>query len=426
VTTDASTLTGRTAGELPAFAAPVKGIRAFLSVFVFLWIFSSGFVFIEPSPYEVMFLLVLPLVPLAGLGLHRGTTPLFVLLALFVPFALIAAFQVQFSEIWEAMLYSGVTVFLWFTGYFVANYVADAPQRHMRLIIRAYTAVAVLSALVGTLAYLGLMPKADFFVLYGRAKALFKDPNVFAPFLVLPAMFALQRIFLGNLRQVIVGGMIFGILFVGVFVSFSRAGWGYFALSSVLTFALIFTLEANAREKLKMMIMAFAGVAVLATVLVGLLSVPEVSRLFEQRASLSQSYDTGETGRFGRQAYAFDLALQNPLGIGPLEFRNLRIVEEPHNTYINVLHAYGWGGGACLIALIIMTLWKGGNALTRAGPRRLLLVPVIATYIPLVLQAAIIDIDHWRHFYLLAGLVWGLSAAGSQRFTPLPRSRALI
>jgi O-antigen ligase len=296
----------------------------------------------------------------------------------------------------------------------------------MRLIIRAYTAVAVISALVGTLAYLGLMPKADLFVLYGRAKALFKDPNVFAPFLVLPAMFALQRIFLGNLRQVIVGGLVFGILFVGVFVSFSRAGWGYLALSSLLTFALVFVLEATARDKLRMLIMAFVGVAVLATVLVGLLSIPEVSRLFEQRASLSQSYDTGETGRFGRQAYAFELALQNPLGIGPLEFRNLRIVEEPHNTYVNVLHAYGWGGGASLIALIVMTLWRGLNALTRAGPQRLLLVPVMATYIPLVLQAAIIDVDHWRHFYLLAGLVWGLSAAAPQRSAPLPRSRALI
>jgi len=425
VTSDAATLTGRTA-QLPRFAAPAKGIQAFLAVFVFLWIFSGGFVFIEPSPYEVMFLLVLPLAPLAGVGLHRGTMPVFTLLALFVPFALIAAFQVQHSEVWEAMLYSGVTVFLWFTGYFAANYVADAPQKHMRLIIRAYTAVAVISALVGTLAYLGLMPKADFFVLYGRAKALFKDPNVFAPFLILPAMFALQRIFLGNFRQVIVGGLVFGILFVGVFVSFSRAGWGYLAFSSLLTFALVFVLEANARDKLKMLIMAFAGIAVLATVLIGLLSIPSVSRLFEERASLNQSYDEGATGRFGRQAYAFELALENPLGIGPLEFRNLRIVEEPHDTYVNVLHAYGWGGGVCMIALIVMTLWKGGNALTRAGPRRLLLVPVMATYIPLVLQAAIIDIDHWRHFYLLAGLVWGLSAAAPQRFAPLPRSRALI
>jgi hypothetical protein len=383
-------------------------------------------VLFEPSPYELMFVFLLPIAPLAGMGLHRSNSPVLMLLALFVPFALIATFQVLHSEIWEAMLYSGVTVFLWFTGYFVANFVSDAPRAHMRLIMQAYTLVAVLSALIGTLAYLGLLPGADFFTLYGRAKAAFKDPNVFAPFLILPAMFALQRIFLGTGRQKIAGAIIYGVLFVGVFVSFSRAGWGYLAVSSLMVFTLVFVLEATTRQRLRMLFMAGLGASVLATMLLGLLSVPQVSRLFDERASLSQSYDGGETGRFGRQAYAFDLALQHPLGLGPLEFRNLRIDEEPHNTYVNVLHAYGWGGGLSFIAFILITLWKGGSALARNGPRRVLMIPVIASFAPLVVQAGIIDIDHWRHAYLLAGLVWGLSSAAPQRFAGISRKDSVI
>ncbi len=65
-----------------------------------------------------------------------------------------------------------------------------------------------------------------------------------------------------------------------------------------------------------------------------------------QRAGAGRAgnYDSGSTGRFGRQGYAFDMALSKPWGIGPAEFRNLRIPEEAHDSYANTFHVYGWGG----------------------------------------------------------------------------------
>jgi O-antigen ligase len=141
----------------------------------------------------------------------------------------------------------------------------------------------------------------------------------------------------------------------------------------------------------------------------GLLSIPSVQRLFETRAS-AQNYDEGESGRFGRQGYAFELALENPLGIGPLEFRNLRIREEPHNSYVNVLHVYGWGGGFAFIAFVGVTIWRGVRFVARPSPNRLLLIPLVAVFVPLAAEAAIIDVDHWRHFFLVAGLLWGVTA----------------
>ena len=82
------------------------------------------------------------------------------------------------------------------------------------------------------------------------------------------------------------------------------------------------------------------------------MSIPSVQELFDIRAT-DQAYDEGESGRFGRQGYAFDLALSNPWGLGPLEFSKLRIVEEPHNSYVTTLHAYGWGGGFFFTMLIL-------------------------------------------------------------------------
>ncbi len=395
--------------RLGAEAVRARAMRL-LDVVVAVWIFTGALVLVEPSPYELSFLLVLPVAILAGMGLYRSTFGLFAILMVFTPFALVAAFQVRFTPLTDALIFTLVTVFLLVTSYFAANYVAEDTERRMRIVMRAYTWAAVLSALVGSLAYLGLLPGAELFVRYGRAKAAFNDPNVFGPFLVLPAMFALQRLLFGNKQTQFWAALVYAILFVGVFVSFSRAAWGHFALSSLMVLGLCFWLEAGARDKVRIMIMGLVGLCLLVVALAGLLSIPSVAELFEQRAS-SQNYDEGETGRFGRQGYAFELALNNPLGLGPQEFYRLRVTEAPHNVYVTVLHVYGWGGGAMYYLLVLLTLWRGAAALMVRSRYRLLMIPLLSTYVMLVGESIIIDSDHWRHYFLIVGLIWGVASA---------------
>lgn len=400
--------------------------RRLLDILVAFWIATGALVLFEPSPYEFAFILVLPVAFLAGMGLYRSTLGLLAIVIGFIPFALIGAFQVRSQPVSDALEFVLVTVFLLVTSYFVANYVAGATERRMRLVIAAYTVAAVLCAIIGTLAYLGLMPAADMFLRYGRAKSTFNDPNVYGPFLILPAMFALQRVLLGRGRQVLFAGAVFMILFVGVFVSFSRAAWGHFAFSSLIVLALCFWLEAWAHDKVRIIIMSILGVGMLAVALGGLLSIPSVGALFETRAA-GQEYDSGETGRFGRQGFAFELALAHPWGIGPGEFHTMRVTEEPHNVYVQVLHAYGWGGGALYYLLVILTLWRGIASLRRPSPFRLMMIPLIATYSMVVGESAIIDSDHWRHYFLLVGLIWGVaSAIGKDQRGAMDRNAMLI
>jgi hypothetical protein len=382
-----------------------------LDALVVGWIFAGGMVITEPSPYELAFLAVLGVSMFAGFTLRCSTLGLLVLFASFVPFAIIAAFQVKFSSVPDALVYQAVTIFLFFTSYWVANYVADAPQARMRLIIGAYLATAVISAMLGTLGYLGV--GHDLFTRYDRAKAFFNDPNVFGPFLILPAMYMLQRLLLAPPRRALSAALAYGVLLIGVFASFSRAAWGHVVISSAIVYVLIFVLEAHARQKVRMLLLAMSGLLLLLVAAAGVLSIPQFRSFIELRTQ-SQNYDTGESGRFGRQGYAFDLALQHPLGLGPLEFRNLRVKEEPHNTYVNVLHAYGWGGGFVFILFIGVTLWRSASFIARPGPNRLLLIPLVGVFVPLAGEAAIIDIDHWRHFFLVAGLIWGVTAAYRQ------------
>lgn len=402
-------------GATKSMAAQIRG-RVYMGALaskvfvgsVWLWVFSGGIILFEPSFYELLFLLTLCLAVAVRMNIYFSTSPLLLLCLPFSAFALIAAFQVRYTSVTDALVFVAVTIFLLFTSFFAANFVAEEPRQRMAIVRHAYVTIAVISAVIGLLAYLRVLPNAGMFLLYDRAKAMFEDPNVYGPFLVLPAMLVLRDLLMRS-RHRLVNGAIALLLMIGVFVSFSRAAWGHFALSSMLVFALCFWLEARATDKVRMLIIALVGGLIVIVSFAGLLSVPAIGSFFEQRASATQDYDTGETGRFGRQGYAFELALNHPWGLGPKEFPHLRIQEQPHNTYVTVIQAYGWGGGFCYYLLVIFTLWRGIAGL-RDPTRRDLLIPVIAVYIPLVIQSGIIDTDHWRHYFLVVGLIWGITA----------------
>lgn len=408
---DASALEGRQ--QRAAGSSYVKaGFARAMDWAVAIWIFSGSVVITEPSPYELVFLLVLGLsLFAASFSFQRSTLGLLVLWATFIPFAIIAAFQPKFTALTDALTFQAVTIFLFFTSYWVANYVAERPQERMRRIVKWYVIAAALSAAMGTAGYLGLVPGGhDLLTRYDRAKALFNDPNVFAPFLILPAMYALQRVLLDKPKRAVMAAIVVMIITIGVFASFSRGAWAHYIASGLGVYLLVFFGVANAKEKARMLIIAIVGVLAVLVALGGLLSIPKVQQLFELRAQ-AQSYDEGDGGRFGRQGYAFELALANPWGIGPLEFRNLKIKEEPHDAYVDALHVYGWGGGLMIYLFIGTTIWRGLSFVFRPSPNKLLLIPLIAVWIPLCVEAAIIDLDHWRHFWLVGGLIWGVTAS---------------
>jgi hypothetical protein len=50
---------------------------------------------------------------------------------------------------------------------------------------------------------------------------------------------------------------------------------------------------------------------------------------------------------------------------------------------------------------------------------------IYAAYVGTIAESAIIDIDHWRHYFLILGLLWGLMAASS-RYAGEPHSAASL
>ena len=85
--------------------------------------------------------------------------------------------------------------------------------------------------------------------------------------------------------------------------------------------ALTFITTRSPSHRLRIVLLSIAGVVVLAGCSSrALLSIDIVADLFKQRASFEQSYDLGEQGRFARYCLGAMIALDKPIGIGPLQF----------------------------------------------------------------------------------------------------------
>ena len=67
------------------------------------------------------------------------------------------------------------------------------------------------------------------------------------------------------------------------------------------------------------------------------------------------------------------------------------------------------------MVLVVLTLVLGFRYLLQASAAdtRLLFLAAYATFAATALEGAIIDSDHWRHFYVLMTIIWGFVTAAS-------------
>ena len=105
------------------------------------------------------------------------------------------------------------------------------------------------------------------------------------------------------------------------------------------------------------------------------------------------------------------LVVTHPLGIGALEFARSFHHEDVHEVYLNMYLNTGWVGGTAYIALVLMTLWLGLGQVVRDRGGNGISVVLVAAFIGMAFEGAVIDSDHWRHFYLIMAMIWGMALA---------------
>ena len=391
------------APEISPAQVNAKLVSLISSGAVCLGVFLSGFVVREPAPYELYMCGLIAVWAFAGLRISRSVMPLLILLVLFNIGGMIS--MTQMSDLMDTPLYIGVSLFLAFTAVFFAAVTESNPGLYP-LILRAYILSAVLTSTVGIIGYFGLVPGTEMFTKYGRAAGAFQDPNVFGPFLTLPAIYLLHKVLTGNPAKMVAYAIPLLIITAGIFFSYSRGAWGLFGASAILLTGALFLQSDSGRFRLKLVVMSIAAMSLLVLAMLVVLQIPGVADMLSNRAQLVQDYDGARLGRFARYGIGFLMAMEHPLGIGPLVFGQL-LGEDTHNIWLKAVLDYGWLGLACWAIMIGWTLAAGFPLLLRDRPWQ---PYVLCAYVVLIGHVALgtfIDTDHWRHFYMLLGLVWG-------------------
>jgi hypothetical protein len=394
--------------SLPSTTA-APGVLALQRALVWLVGASGAIVFIEPSPYEFSTLIATVIFFATGLRLRLVFMPVFLLLVLLnVGYSIGAIPFLDQSEVanWIATSwYMAVTVM------FFAMVLSDDTEARLDMLRRGLVVGAMIASLAAIAGYFHLVPgEHDLLTLYERARGTFKDPNVLGAFLILPALFALQSVVSDRFGKSFRSALAFGIMALAILLAFSRAAWGGLILTAAFMLALMVVTSPSPAQRSRIVVMAVAAVILAAVLLAVLLSFDSVREMFQQRASFDQSYDEGRFGRFGRHILGAQMALDLPFGIGPLQFHNY-FPEDTHNSYLNAFMSGGWISGVCYPALVFVTVITGFRHIFVRVPWQRTYLAIFAAFLGTVGESFVIDTDHWRHFWMMLGAMWGMFAA---------------
>jgi O-antigen ligase len=377
-------------------------------------------VLVEPAPSDVVFGLVMIVGALTGRFklAHLPRVPRWAVAAIIVLNVVSLTDVISWSAAGRFLL---ITVYLNLFALWLANYI-DQPSRARRL-VQAYLLVGVLSAVLGSLALFVHFPGHQILIGDGdRAKALFKDPNVFGPFLVPIAVILAEELLrprLVRLRRVFRFAA-FLILTLGVLFSYSRAAWLNYAVAMIVLIGLVVLRRPDRRAIALFTVIIVGSVCVAgAIVATGQLS-------FLRDRARTQSYDTY---RFAAQAAGERAGLDHPFGVGPGQFEVISPVAS-HSLYVRVLAEQGVLGLAAIVLLLIATLAIAAVSVLRGRDTfGISAAALLAAWCGLIVNSFFVDTLHWRHLWLVAGLIWSSAAvrpasapaarAGEARAAPL-------
>ena len=392
------------------------GIARVRAIVVWLIFASSFIVIFEPAPCDIFAMLALTFFFLPGVKITPAVTPLLLLYFLLMVGYLASYYANGPDDLGTFFLFS--TGYNLLVSFFLACLLSSDTENRFEIIKSGFVVGAVIAAIIALSAYINVAIVgtalfklgASGLIFYGRATGAFKDPNVFSTYIIFPTVLVFQNLLLGNVKRPFISLVMFAVLFLSLFLAFSRGAWANFATacSFVILLTLLTTPSKVTRSRIFFYSLTLVGI--LALILTVLLSIPEVHTTFTDRFELIKKYDGGERGRFGNQLNAIPMLLQLPFGFGPYRFDRY-FFSAPHNAFLNAFAAGGWLGGITYFTLVCCNIFVGLKSVFTRSPYQNYSILVFACLIAVTFQGIQIDTEHWRHYYWLIGMMWGLFAA---------------
>ena len=367
-----------------------------------------GIVLVEPAPADLVFFVVIAVaVATGGIHVHR-VSPAAGIVGAFLALNLVSAVEVVGYE--RAVTFFATTAYVSVLALWLAGWVTNRPRA--RVVAGGYIVAATASASLGLAALFLPLPGRELMVFEDRVQALFKDPNVFGPFLVPAALILMEETLtprLFGLRRILKGFLLL-LLTLGLMFSFSRGAWANLAVGIGMVLVVMALRRGGGRKVLLAITLGLVAAALVA----GAVSLSGSGDFLADRARL-QSYDAD---RFGAQAAGLEPAQRYPFGVGPGQFELVAPISA-HSTYVRVLAEQGLPGFLAFLTLIVFTL---GAALANAAAGRdtygIGSAALLGAWCGLLVNSFVIDTLHWRHLWVVAALIW---AGWARRRIALPR-----
>jgi O-antigen ligase len=202
-----------------------------------------------------------------------------------------------------------------------------------------------------------------------------------------------------------------GALTCGILFSYSRAAWLNLVFGALIMGGVLALRRGGAGRAF-----VFLGVAVLsAVVVVASIQVTGQLSFLKERAQ----YQTYDNQRFGAQSGGIAIGERHPLGVGPGQFELVEPISA-HSTYVRALAEEGVLGFVVLVALLYGTLLLAlRNAVRGWDTHGLGSTALLAAWCGILANSVFVDTLHWRHLWLVAGLIWaaGMRQASSSAGT---------
>jgi O-antigen ligase/polysaccharide polymerase Wzy-like membrane protein len=412
---------------------PVTAIAdKLLHVVLYITLLSSFFVIVEPAPYEYLVAVLGFACVLARVSLPRLVLPLLVLLLIRDLGGAIGLLKILDSG-WmrlqgdptvhpetfdypDSIRFLATSFYLGLSGVMIACIVSQDTIRRLATIRSAYVTAALIASILGLVGYFGfnykLFSHFDILTVNDRATGGFKGPNDLGSFLIAPLMWLVQgfitdRIRLRNLIACT-------IIFVALLLTFSRGAWGSSFLGIALLIYFLFVTQKDRRSQNRTILFILAGAAFVIVIFMLLGSFDVVHHMFAERTQL-QSYDINadNRSRLNLEEDSFREMFDHPLGMGPWGFAHATNWVS-HDVYLGTMLNHGWIGGFAYLTLIALTLIVGFHSIWIRTSWQPFLIATYASFVAMTFEGVWGDTDHWRHFYVLLGLVWGLAAAAKR------------
>lgn len=290
----------------------------------------------------------------------------------------------------------------------VSGYMVSQDFIVWRSALRGYVWGAVVATIINLLGYWHVLPIAELVPVYGgvRLQGLFKDPNVYAPYLLFPLLILLASLLSSNwtirFRPKWLVGASALLLGTAIFFAYSRGAWIGTGVA-IVVYGMLRVMRSP--RLLPRQLLLIAGLGIVMWSAWGML--PEEQRLFfEQRVHL-QEYDAI---RFETQRAGWDRAGETPLlGHGPLT-TTLELGLGTHNVFLQMLYEHGVLGLASFVGFFGIAV---GTAVSYALFAKEEFVVHWAAIVAAVIAGTLVtslgvDSTHWRHVWLLAGFGWAL------------------